>query len=303
MNKYWHLIENGFTTDQIRSMYSNSLEDLGKYGGFYTISEFAKYTGLTIYASKAYHVTCYDPEYIKSKIKAHIETNGYFGKAKIVQFLNDNKLYTKVGKPWSSSTTLFSRIDIELPKKERTISSTTLRKYKRLWEHFNKNKSKYNSYNHAVLCFKEDGFFQTNGKPWSRQYFKMIMDSTSDWDWSLPNRKQSIKNELTSKFNSILDQSVFERFTSYEDMMESLGLPDSPQMQKILAQKQISKSFWQKKEREELHSKIMEIVKQEPTISYAKLWNKMVSLGYFEPTQWASQRMYNYMKTYNLKKG
>lgn len=300
MNKYWELIESGFTTDQIRSMYSNSLKDLGRNGGFYTISEFSKYTGLTLYASKAYHVTCYDPEYIKSKIQNYIKSNGYCGKGKILEFLNDNKLYTKVGKPWPNCTILFSKIEIELPERERTMSSSTLEKYKKLWEHFTKNKSKYNSYNHAVLSFKDEGFLQDSGRPWNRQYFKMVMDATPEWDWSLPNRKKSITEVLINEFDVHLNESVFENFSSYEEMMESLGIPDNFQMQKILNERKISKIFWQRKEREILHSEILQTLKNEPEITHIDLWNKMVSLGYFKPTKWASQRMYNYIKTYNL---
>ena len=295
MNYYWVLREKGYSNKQIRSMFSKNLRKLGEFGGFYTIKEFSEYTNLSQYESKKYFKSCYDESYIQKKLNVFFELEIVDNPTKAaVDYLNKNKIFTKSGIPWTKPN--FYSSNLKIKSKGKKIHSRHLE----LWSIFDKHREKFESYNQAVKYLNQNKYYQKSGKPWSRQLLSLIIQKYPELDWSLTNKRQR-KYDIYSEEYAFLNTDCFDKYESFEEMQESLDLPEDQDFQKLLHDKKISKSFWNQRKKEEIKQAIIDILKENSDISYAKLWVKLAELNYFPAeAKKKSQRMYNFMKRNNL---
>tara|TARA_R110001606_G_scaffold45770_4_gene118349 strand:- start:4664 stop:5581 length:918 start_codon:yes stop_codon:yes gene_type:complete len=291
---YWTLIKEGYTTNQIRTMFSHDLEKLGSEGGFYTASEFASYAEISTSKATKYFKTCYNSEVIQNKLNIYIETVPATSVQIAIDFLNKSKLFTRTGRAWTPSAFSSSNLEIEnkkKPKHHRHLS---------IWKLFDEHRSNFESYNQAVIFFNTNNYYQESGKPWSRQLFSIIIQSYPELDWSLPNRKQN-KFTRYSKEYEHLSSDLINSYDTYEEMISSLGLPGDANFKKFLSTKNLDRASWKRKRLREIEDRIILLLTEDSNISYANLWRELSILGYFDPlAKRKSQRMYNFMKKNNL---
>ena len=291
--KYWLLREEGYSTSQIRQMLSNNLESLASSGGFYTVSELSEFADLPFYTAKKYFASCYDETLIQSKIDSYCYSQTTWSTQSVLDFLNENEYFSKTGKPWSLSS--FYRTQLTIPKAKKIHQ-----RHLEIWKQFDANRENFESYNQAVKFFNQNKIYQESGKPWSRQLLSLIIQKYPELDWSLPNKK---KNKLTiySEKYHYLNSSVFQKYSSYEEMIESLDLPQDQAMISYLSHLNISKTNWIKRKQKIIENRIIEILNLKPNISYAKLWDQLTDFEEFSPeAKRKSQRMYNYMNRRQL---
>ena len=293
---YWDLLEQGYTVPQIRNMLSSDLEKLASCGGFYTLSQFQKYTGCTRAFALQHFRSCYNPESIQNYIDFLIDARPTISISEIVLALNEKTFFSKTGKPWSISNFQSSDFATTSRKQKNSIHQRHLD----LWKMFNQNKDKFTSYNQAVLYFNKTGYYQESGEPWSRQLFSLIMLKHPELDWTLPNPRRN-KYQILSEKYSHLNSSLIHSYSSFEEMVEDLELPINSTMVKFLSSLKISKKHWQIKRTKEIEEAILSYLSANSSPSYVDIWNHLSSLGFFNPNaKRKSQRMYNYMKTKNL---
>lgn len=291
--KYWSLKDEGYSTEQIREMFSDNIESLASSGGFYTVSQLANFTKVSFYTVKKYFVSCYDEGLIQSKIDSFCHSQKDWSCQSILDFLNTNEYYSKTGKPWTLSS--FNRTSLTIPRTKKIHQ-----RHLEIWKHFDSNRHNFKSYNHAVKFLNQRKIYQESGKPWSRQLLSLIIQKYPELDWSLPNRSKSKSNMYTEKYN-FLDSSVFEKYSSFEEMIKVLKLPKDQAMMAYLTSLNICKRGWQQYKNNLALNRIMEITAENPQISYSDLWNQLSDYeGFPSQAKRKCQRMYNYMKKHNI---
>ena len=206
--KYWSLKEQGYSTSQIRKMFCNNLNLLGSCGGFYTVSQLMRFANIPFSKAKKYFVTCYDEEFIQSKINSFCNSQITWNTKSVIQFLNNNEYYSQTGKPWNINS--FYRANLILPKTKKIYH-----RHLEIWKYFDSNRHTFQSYNQAVKFFNDKKIYQESGKPWSRQLLSLIIQKYPELDWSLPNKKKN-KFTIYSERYHFLNTSVFEKYSSYE---------------------------------------------------------------------------------------
>ena len=291
---YWTLIKEGYTTEQIRTMFSHDLERLGSQGGFYTVSELAKYAEISTSKATKYFKTCYNPKVIQYKLNIYIETVAVTSVQIAIDFLNKNRLFTKTGKLWAPSSFSSSTLVIENKKKLKHPRHLSI------WKLFDEYRNTFESYNQAVIFFNANNHYQESGKPWSRQLFSIIIQSYPELDWSLPNRKQNKFTRYSQEY-AHLTSDLINIYASYEEMIDSLKLPHDNSFRQFLLTKNLDRNSWKNKKLREIKEQIILLLTENSKISYANLWIELSLLGYFDPTaKRKSQRMYNFMKRNNF---
>ena len=300
MNTYWTKIESGMTRQQIRDEIGLNLVELGKNGGFYTATEFYQYINEKTNKYARLFKTCFDKDYVVKKVQDIIDEDPTRTNTEIVEELNIREIFTKTGKPWTVTTFSICMAGIIFSRPEGISRSPVRDKHHALWEIFDAHRELFVSYNHAIKWLNANGYKHSSGRPWTRQNLSLIIHKHSYLDWSLPNRKVSLENQILDKLADEDIDSLIESDKDVDEIIEDLGVPNTPTAKLVLGSVGIGSRGKETAKRLKVNEVITDILTKNPSISYYDLWELLETKGLVNVVSKKSQRMYHYLCKENL---